>query len=343
MHGYAIGDLHLRKSNLLAMFDNADALILKSVERVFRLALKNGVRFVVLLGDVCDTHMLTEEARGALISLFHRYDGRLDIRVILGNHDVSETAVHSLHTLSLLCTLGFFKTVKVFTEYGSEVYEGVTLEYLPWPAEDPMHKRSVVFAHYEVAGSTRDNGHRVKSGHDRTFDTENQFVQGHLHTPHSVRNHWYPGTMMQKSFGERVPKGYGEFRARVRGGKLEFSRRHVPWQPPWTLHNVVFETRADVRAYVKALPTMGPEPRVKLFVAEGVTLAEDFLLAHPEIVNRLDFENAADLQRLQEEELDLETQSVAVSHTDVLPAQLRKLGATKAQIARGLDIVAAAR
>lgn len=339
IHGLAIGDLHLAKSNLGAMFDNADLMILGSVERVFKIALEQGIRFVVLLGDICDTQTLPDHVRTAFIRLLKRYDKRLDIRIILGNHDVAETAVHSLHTIEVLVELGFFKTVRVFTKHETEVYEGVTLEYMAWPAEEPLKRHSLCFAHYETAGSTRDNGHKIKTGHDKTFESGNQFVQGHLHTPHVNRNHWYVGTMAQKSFGERLPKGYGEFKARMTNGRLVLQKRHVSWQPPWTLANVVFNERHDVRDYPKFLKTLGPNPRVKLFVGEGVKIGDDFLLKHPEIVNRLDFAGDAELRQMQEEELELETQSIALSHEDVLPLQLKKQGATRQQIKRATTII----
>jgi hypothetical protein len=339
VHGYAIGDLHLNKSNLRAMFDEPDMLILGMAERIFKTALKNGVRLVVFLGDICDTHLLPDHTRTAFIRLLKRYDGKLDIRIYLGNHDVAESSVHSLHTLEVLCELGFYETVKIFTEHTVEEYEGVTLEYLAWPAEKPKHKKSVCFGHYEVKGSTRDNGRVVKEGHDSTFKFDNQFVQGHLHTPHSVGNHWYVGTMAQKSFGEKLPKGYGEFKARMVNGKLKFQKRHVSWQPAWNLQNVVLESQADVKKYPALLETFGPLARVKLFVADGLKVPEDFLQLHPEIVNRLDYAGTEELERLKDEELQLETQSVVIDHESVLPMQLKQMGATKLQIARGLEII----
>lgn len=339
MRGVAIGDLHLGKSNLLAMFENADELILSAVDSIFARTVKNGFRFVVLLGDIADTQVLHDHTRSAFIRLLKKYDGKLDIRILLGNHDVAETAVHSLHSLETLCRLGMFKTIKVFTTHEVEEYDGVTMEYLAWPAETPKHKNSVCFGHFEVAGSTRDNGRQVKEGHDQTFELSNAFVQGHLHTPHSVRNHWYVGTFAQMSFGERLPKGYGEFQARLNGKRLEFKKRNVEWQPPWSLYNVVLSSKKEVREYAKLKETFGPNARVKLFVADGLKLDEDFLLKNTEIVNRLDYSNAAELAEIQAEELELETQNVYISHEEVLPIQLQQQGATKRQIKRALEIV----
>lgn len=339
MRGFAIGDLHLGKSNLRAMFEDPDSMILGAVETIFNRALQAGVRFVVLLGDIADTQVLPDGTRSAFIRLLHKFDGRLDIRILLGNHDVAETAVHSLHSLETLCKLGMFKTVRVFTDHQVEEYDGVMLEYLAWPAEIPKHKNSVCFGHFEVAGCTRDNGRVSKEGHDQTFESTNFFVQGHLHTPHSVRNHWYTGTFAQMSFGERLPKGYGEFKARVVGKRLEFKKRHVQWQPPWSLYNVVLNSKADVKSYAKLKSEFGPNARVKLYVAEGLKLSEDFLMRNTEIVNRLDFGSEKELAEIQAEELDLETQSVYTDHTELLPAQLKALGASRAQIKRGLQII----
>lgn len=339
--GYAVGDLHLCKANLRAMYgESADQMMLSMLERVFRLALRNGVPFVVLLGDVCDTQILDDHVRSALIQVLHRYDTKLDIRIILGNHDVAETAVHSLHTVEALCDLEFFKTVRVYTKHTVEKYRGVYLEFMPWPAEKPEQSHSLCFAHFETKGSTRDNGRRVKDGHDATFESSNQFVQGHLHTPHTNRNHWYVGTMAQQSFGERLPKGYGEFRAALKDGRLSFRHRHIPWQPAYSLHNVVFESRSDVKNYANLLSTLGPNPRIKLFVSEGVRLGDDFLMEHPEIVNRLDYSGDTELQQIQIEEQELETTGAAIDHREVLPAQLESQKATPRQIRRAVQIMA---
>lgn len=320
------------------MFENADSLILGAVDSVFSRAVKSGVRLVVLLGDVSDTHVLEDSARASLISLLAKYDRRLDIRIILGNHDVAETAVHSLHTLEVV-SKSWFRTVKVFTGHEVEDYNGVPLEFLAWPAERPKLKNSVCFAHYEVSGATRDNGRKVKEGHTETFEASNHFVQGHLHTPHSVRNHWFVGTLAQMSFGERLPKGFGEFQARMEDKRLVFRKRHIKLQPPWCLHNVVLDSKADVKGYTKLLETFGPNARVKLFVSDGVSLPDDWLMTHPEIVNRLDYSGERELQTLQEEELTMETQQVSISHTEMLPRQLKKMGATKSSIDRCLEIV----
>lgn len=334
VEGIAIGDLHTDKANLAKYFENPLALQLKAVDKVLHFAVSHGIRHVLFLGDVCEYVHLSEEARVSFLRLLKKYDGKLDIYVILGNHDYAETGIHSLQTFIEMCRQGMFQTVRIFDTPQIVDLEGVPFHFLPYPHKKPLDKNpGVCVAHYEVKGAKRDNGRMIKDGTLPEYK-RHMFIQGHLHTPQVVGRHVYAGTLYQLSFGESLPKGFLRFRCRLQDGRLEFKHKHVKVDPVFKLVNLVVEDKQDLKKV-----TSDPNVRYKLFIKEDVIVPNDFLLKHTNIVNRLSFSTQEELEALENEEFALESQSVELSHEKLLPGFLKKKGFAKPDIRRALNLL----
>jgi DNA repair exonuclease SbcCD nuclease subunit len=333
--GIAIGDLHTDKANLAKYFDDPLALQMKAVDKRLQYALGRGIRYVLFLGDICEYVQMSEAARVAFLRLLKKYDGRLEIYIILGNHDYAESGVHSLLSFIEMCRHGMFETVHVFDTPQIVELGKVPFHFLPYPHTKPLDKSpGVCVAHYEVRGAKRDNGRIIKEGDTPEFK-RHMFIQGHLHTPQVVGRHVYAGTLYQMSFGETLDKGFLRFRCRIVDGQLEFKHKHVSIEPEFKLVNLVVEDKQDLKKI-----TSDPTTRYKLFVQEDVSIPNDFLLKHTNIVNRLSFSSQEELQALENEEFALETQSIELSHERLLPNFLKKkLGLGKPQINRALELL----
>lgn len=328
-----IGDLHLDK--LTKYWPEANAMQLGHVRSVINTNLLRGITNVLFLGDIAegirDTTgnkvRLSEDAQVQLLHFFAEFDGKVQIDVLLGNHDLAERGSHSLQIFIAAQKAGFFKTVRFYEEPTIIKRDGVKISALPFPHKVPHEEANFGIAHYEVYGALGDSGHKV-GGEEFVFDTP--IVQGHLHTPQKVRNHRYPGTLYQLSFGERLPKGYGV----VRATKEKFAYKWVQAKPPFELRNVRIEKVSDFDA-------LTPDPKVlqKLFVPDDIKIPQTLLQKYPNIVNALQYSNEKELASLEAAELLLETTPTEINQEEFLVPLLSNFGATKKQINRALTIL----
>jgi DNA repair exonuclease SbcCD nuclease subunit len=331
--GCAIGDLHLDK--LTKYWPNANTLQLNSVRRTVNSSVLKGATQVFLLGDIAEgirdntgnAMRLSEPAQCELLGLLFELDKRIDTHIILGNHDWASEGNHSLSVFIEMQKHGVFKRVRFYPELDRVKIEGQRVAMMPYPNVEPPKGCELGFAHYEVSGAVGDNGRAVHSSD--TFDWSCPIIQGHLHTRQRVRNHWYPGTLYQTSFGENADKGYALLHM---GQKLKV--QWVKHEPPFKLVNLRVNKREDFKQLTTDEHTL-----FKLFVHEDVTVPDDLLMKFPNIVNRLAFASEAEAEALEQDEFQTENQKIDLNDRVVLPDFLKSKGADKKQIERALQIV----
>ena len=328
-----IGDLHLDK--LLKYWPEANTLQLGAVRRVLDSCLSAGITTAFFLGDIAEgirdstknAIRLSEDAQCQFLHLLMDYDGRMHLHIYLGNHDQAEKNLHSLQVFFEMQARGMFKTVRFYDKPTKIRADGVPIHVMPWPHTQPDPRAAFALAHYEVRGAVGDSGRTL---HGDMFEFDVPVVQGHLHTKQRVRNHIYPGTLYQTSFGERLPKGYGI--GRVVNGKFKYRWEEI--DPPFKLINLTVETKADLKKLTDHKYTL-----YKLFVDESVRIPEALLVKYPNIVNALQFSDAKELESLQQAELDIETADQAFDHRDFLTPYLQSQNATKWQIKRAKELL----
>lgn len=331
-----LGDYHTDK--LRKYWPNANALQANAYRGVIQRLLAQGLRHFVFCGDLAEGikdatgNMLrmSEDGQVQLLRLLKEFDGRANMYVILGNHDVAETGMHSLRAFIEMQRLGMFKTVHFFEQPEIRTIEGVRINFLPWPHRKPTGPCDVAVAHYEVNGTISDSGRIITLQDENDHNYGVPFLQGHLHTTQRMGRHFYSGTLYQTSFGESLPKGYAM--ARVARGK--FAWKHVVTPPPFVLENKRIDTSADLRTLVN-----DPLHLYKLYVASEVTVPDGMLEKFGNIVNRLDFSTEEELKELEQAEFVLDSKGIEVNTDDYLPNYFKSKGATDAQTRRAFEII----
>jgi hypothetical protein len=335
LEGVCLGDGHLDK--LTKYWPNANEMMINGWRRVLNAAIADGVRYAFLLGDVADgirdstgnAMRLTEAAQCSLLKFFFEYDGRIHIDTILGNHDWASEGSHSLQIFFELQRHKAFKTIKFHERATCVKRGGIWCNFLPYPNIKPTDERAqVAFAHYEVGGAVGDNGRQNR--HEETYEFDIPFIQGHLHTRQKVRNHYYPGTLYQTSFGESLPKGYMRFKTDGR----KFKHQWVDVDPEFKLINLHINKREDLKQLTESETTL-----YKLFVHSDVTIPDDLLTRFPNVVNRLAFNTEQELEALEHNEFESENQHINLDHEELLPDFLKKRGATKWQQNRAVELL----
>jgi DNA repair exonuclease SbcCD nuclease subunit len=331
--GCAIGDLHLDK--LTKYWPDANRKQLRAVRKTITEAKQQGASRVFFLGDIAEgirdntgnAMRLSEPAQCELLTLLLELDQHIDTHVILGNHDWASEGSHSLQMFLTMQQHSVFKRVRFYADLERVKIAGTRCAMLPFPHTIPPKGSDLAFAHYEVAGTVGDNGRTSHA--DDEFSFSCPVIQGHLHTHQKVRNHYYPGTLYQTSFGENTDKGYALFQP---GAKLSY--KWVQRKAPFQLLNLRINTREDFDQL-----TNEPNTLYKLFVHEDVKVPDNLLTRFPNIVNRLAFANEAEAATLEQDEFATENQRVDLDSRAALPDYLRSKGASKRQIERGLQIV----
>ena len=264
LEGIMLGDPHFDK--LTGIVPNALELQAGAYRNAFEWALKRGIGYAFIGGDVANSHRLSEEAKIELMRLLLDYGDKLCIRIILGNHDVKTEEKHSLHLFSWLAKKGKLN-VGIYEKPEQEILAGVPVNFMPFPYSAPLPNecQCVNVGHLERPGSIRDNG--TRNDKHGVKDTKNLWMMGHLHTAQTVGKTYYCGTLYQTNFGESLPKGFTHFKFKRDGKKLKHKMDWIETKPPFVLEKKVVEKKADFKGLVK-----DPLHIYKLFVNEGLDI-----------------------------------------------------------------------
>ena len=324
-----IGDLHLDKAriaNIIGHKESTDMMIAHTNE-ILSIFYKEGVEFVTFLGDLCDKPTLSDYAELKLMELLSSWDDRLNIHIILGNHDVEQETVHSLCKIEWLAS-SYWKTIKVHTKYYTEKIDKHWVEFLPFPLTTGKKKNSICFGHFDRPGAVGDNGLYVRS-HNTVDDKDTRiYVLGHLHTPQQVGNSYFPGTSYQTSFGETLTKGYGLF------DTSDLKNWFIEFEPPFKFVNLDISKQKQLDNLGKYI---NKGEYIKLFIKRKLHLPSNLQISYPQIIDIVAYKNKQDLQQLQT--LEQTEQNIAYGVTDNLDDFLKAKGRTPEQIAKAKELV----
>lgn len=315
IHGVAIGDLHLDKLTRLFGLEKGNELIIKELEKPLKYAVSNSIPNVFFMGDTCHKTRMSYDAHKRLLSILHKYDGILNIHIILGNHDWDEEGTHALEIIECLCKLKRFSTIHVYSKVTTVSIDGVSVTFLPYPYTEPdVEGPTLCFGHFEVQGAIRDNGTRTKGVDPVTAD---KYILGHLHTPHDVGNKHYVGTLFQTNFGESLPKSFTEFKAKINNGKLVTKYVRVNNEPDFKLVNLSIENKADLSQV-----SNDENELYRLIVSSEYTLPEKWLDAHPNVIKHDSYSSKVERDLLLSDSLFITDAETDTSIEDILPNYL---------------------
>lgn len=345
MEAVLAGDLHLDK--LTSVFgDDANMLVMRELSKVMEYAYDNGIKHVIQLGDVSHRSRLSYSAQLAIWGFLDQWkDSGINVHFILGNHDHDEDSVHSLEVIGQYAPkiYPFFHVYKGMPKKPVDI-DGVDCFFLSWPhVSPPKHKRGALsFGHFEVRGSTADNGREIKDGHD--VDPDTRVFCGHLHTPHDVGNVHYVGTLYPTSFGESGKKSFTVLKARYRGDQLQVKTHRVD-------HESDFQLRSLVIAKNKELETLVDRDgdayrrnnlwKYRLVLQEGVEIPDDFLMRHENIIKVTGYKSKAELESVLNEDWLVSTEDgVEINPGQVLRDMLmEKYKLTEPRVKKALKLL----
>ena len=341
-----IGDLHIGSlTNLFPDREDSDILILESTKPALNYARENGVKTVVLLGDIYDTPYPTQEQQALFFDYLYR-NRDLDFYIIPGNHDLElEAGVVSLHTADAITRLKLLPHVKLFLHRAEVEISGVPFTFMPWPIIKTNKKRtSINIAHVPSIGAKSDSGRVFKEGEAFKLNTAKDYwFVGDLHQHQKSKHVVYPGTMFQKTFGEKLPKGFVFASIKFKSNKLTVKHKFIPCEPPFTLETIKIDTLDDLKKIPKYIddPILSPHiKRFKIILGKDMVLPPNFLVDNPHVVK---WDKNSKLRTVTVEDT-VEVGSIRslnmreMIYSDLKPF-LTKEGLGKREVKRGIAIV----
>jgi len=207
----AIGDPHLKNKNTV--------LNAQYVASVIKVAQEKSPTFIVILGDILDTHDTIKIApcKVATEELIDGLSKIAPVFLIIGNHDLSDpnqflTDNHIFNPLKKwrnVTVVDYPRYITIqekefvmcpFVQPGRfiEALDKVTESGYSWDLAD------CIFGHQEFFGSQYGQG-QSQIG-DKWDEDYPPVISGHLHDEQTLGNVYYPGASMQHSFSESYKK-----------------------------------------------------------------------------------------------------------------------------------------
>lgn len=282
LHTIVTSDWHLDKLAKLFPHDHVSRQ-LKDVEKIFKYAIENGIRHVIIPGDISDTHKMSADTQMQLLSLIKKYDPYLHIKYIGGNHDFSDITKTSMDLIKLITDNGFFENFQLYISPEQVEIDGIIVNMMNHPVMEalPNKRPCLNMVHVEYTGAIGDNGRTLKSSKEFKSPRRDYNVSGHIHQYQHMekRRVLYCGSPYQTNFGEKLPKGFVDLKVRESKGKIQIKHKFVDNKPGFRLLTEHIESASE-------LGKLSTEPgiRYRLYVDEGVIVPSDMMLRNPNIV-----------------------------------------------------------
>jgi len=274
-----LGDIHLGK--LKTYFSNEDDYVYQQLDVILNYARDKGIKKVVQLGDVFDHPSPDQKCVRRFIEYLY-VNRDLHWEIILGNHDFGSTKSHSLEVSDFLTDQKILPNVNIYTKATHKTEQGINFFYAPWPAHkkfDYLQSKSCVcFGHLEITGSVTDSGQEIKHGLSRDdLDPKDFWLMGHLHRKQDFHRIHYPGTAVQYSFGEPLPKGFSVVdidESSIDSDQLNISIKHIKIETPYELKNIKIKQQEDFAL----VEVNNPNVLYKIFLEErGLVVPKKFV------------------------------------------------------------------
>ena len=339
LHALSTSDWHLEGLDKHFGEEGVD-LQLQEIERIYLYAIERGIQYIFVPGDLSDRNTMRDSTKRKLLELLMRYDGKITTIYLSGNHDRSD----SLHTsLDLIAKMAnewkFLKTFHVYFDATQFEVEGIVVNMIPHPSERsiPHKKPCLNFVHCDIVGANGDNGRPLRTSHEVEVDKRDFTIGGHIHLQQFLKSKrlLLNGSPYQKNFGESLPKGFVEFKARYQKGKLEVIHEFKNQVPIFIFETKLISTQQEFSTLSKSRYT-----RYRLLVEEGVIIPADLRIRYPNIA-QIRMADSHALQSIVENgTLEVNTTSTAVVNPRKgLKARLKSFGADKRQVRRGMELL----
>lgn len=339
LHAISTSDWHLEKLKKLYPHDHVERQ-LREIDKICKYAIKQGIQHVIIPGDISDTHKMEASTYIALISFLKKYDNVLNLYYTGGNHDFSDISKTSMDLLQILTDNGFFNNFKLFLTPEQLEIDGVVVNMMNHPEMEalPNKRPCLNMVHVEYTGAVGDNGRTLKSHKEFKSPRKDFNISGHIHQYQHLKKRRviYNGSPYQTNFGESLPKGFIEFRAKEKEGKLAVQHRFVDNKPGFRLLTEHIETASQF-----AKLSTEPGIRYRIYTAEGVVVPENLMLSNPNIVQLWENKDGRAVKN-NNELADFMEQTTDIPKIDPykgLVGAFKSSGHTKSEYMRGKEMV----
>lgn len=309
---------------------------LETIDRIYQYAIEQGIEYVLIIGDITDRHVMSDDTKGKLCRHFVKYDDVIKSIYLGGNHDYEDKTSTSMDFIKQMTEWKMLKNLDIILRGEQRTIEGVVCNFLPYPTPPVMKNKKpcLNFCHVETAGALGDNGHPLRTEKTIGAPKQDYTISGHIHMYQDLEKQrfLYNGAPYQKTFGETSPKGFCHVKAAYVKGKLVVKHKFVDSKPNFRLETVVI-TEQDQWSKLKVMPSL----RYRVLVSDGVSVPTDIRTRIPNIAQLNVSKNAIALEK---QEFDVsELQLMDIDPTDGLRDYLKAAGMKKAQRTRGAEIV----
>jgi calcineurin-like phosphoesterase family protein len=234
-------DTHIGGYKFLENYvDDTDKYIYKAIQSVADYAKNNGIKHMFILGDIFDNPNPTQAMQRRLLKFLKSLN--LKVYMISGNHDYSSDGKHSL-VMSEFFAEESSKNIYIYTEPKLIKVEGIPFSMLPWPYSKSLTKGPCInCAHITIKGSKSDTGKTMSKGESIKLRDNQFWMIGDLHT----RQKYYPGTLIQKSFGEDTVKGFSHLSVQLKEGKFLVNEDWIVRKTEYELINLRIDNVGDL-------------------------------------------------------------------------------------------------
>lgn len=281
LHALVTSDWHF--DGLINHFpDDHAKMVGAEVRKVYDYAVKSGIKYVIVPGDISDSYKMTAESCRELLSIWAHYDGLITTIYMKGNHDFGDNKMSSMDLFESFAEFSMLKTVKIVSSKTTMKLGGVLLNFCPFPFRSPdsQSKPCINFIHANVSGAVGDNGRPLKVREDVELAEGSFTFGGHIHKHQYLKSRRVVlvGNLYQKNFGESGPKGFVEFRAKYKDGKLKVKWDYIESFPNFVLETVIITKQkqfADLKADKRV--------RYRLFIDKDVIVPKNLRKDIPNI------------------------------------------------------------
>lgn len=313
---------------------------LAEVEKIFQYALKNGIKHVFIPGDIADTYSMSDDAYFGLLTLLVKYDGLLNVYYLHGNHDWEAEKKTSLDLLNLMCMNKMFKSIHLYNRPEQIVVDGVVVNMLAFPAKESLpHKKPCLnFVHASYDGAVGDNGRTLRVKTEIISDPRDFNISGHIHQYQYMKKKrvLYCGNPFQKNFGEKLPKGFLDIKAKYVNGKLVVKHKFVNNHPDFTLESRIISNQEGFAELSRE-----DNVRYRLYVDPGVVIPVDLMVKNPNIRQIYDSQGKTKIKELECAE-EFKQQSVSIPKIDPtfkLKSSMKQQGFSKTDYLAAKNLV----
>lgn len=303
----ATADWHLEAMDKHFPDDGVDRQ-LETVNRIYQYAIENGIKYMMVPGDITDKYLMRDSTKQKLLQLFIKYDPYITTIYLCGNHDWRDTGSTSMDLIQQMCEWKFLQNLEVISRGEQRVIEGITVNFLPFPTPPvPKSKKPCLnFCHVETKGALGDTGRPLKTDKTIGCDARDFTISGHIHMYQFLESDrfLYCSSPYQKTYGEAIPKGFCHVRAQYKDGKLVVKHKFVDSKPGFRLETVYVMKQEEWTNL-----EINPAVRYRVMVGEGVTVPADIRTRVPNIAQLHKGKAAIEAAKIE---------SIDVSETDIL-------------------------